>query len=128
MDTQSDEAPFALLEPDTVIVLYDPKTGAVKHVHQEVTQPGGSAPPREKQLERAIALAREHPERANVQFKVMYVAPTTFRELRGEALAVDLKAGILKKRRGSSDGGKGTKKAATKKKSSTGSRKPLRGA
>jgi hypothetical protein len=45
-------------QPDHVIVVYDVPTGAIRHVHQELTLPGGRAPSAAEVRERAVALAR----------------------------------------------------------------------
>jgi hypothetical protein len=113
------EVPFASLEPDTVIVVYDPKTGAVRHVHQEVTLPGGTSPTPENQIERAIAFAREHPGRAKAKLVAMRIAPNAFREFRREAFAIDVKRRIPVKRKDAS--GTPRRKTPLKKTTSTAS-------
>jgi len=49
---------FLLPEPDTVVVVYDRKTGAVRHIHQEINLPGAKAGPAQP-LKRALGLAEE---------------------------------------------------------------------
>ncbi|MGH9813987.1 MAG: hypothetical protein ACRD4T_12710 [Candidatus Acidiferrales bacterium] len=49
---------FLLPEPDTVVVVYDRKTGAVRHVHQEINLPGAKPGPAQP-LKRALELAEE---------------------------------------------------------------------
>jgi hypothetical protein len=44
-------------EPDHVIVVYDERTGQVRHVHQEITLPGGRAAPAGEVMRRAIDMA-----------------------------------------------------------------------
>jgi hypothetical protein len=65
--------------------------------------PGGTALTPEKQMERAIAFARQRPEHVGAKLKAISVAPTALSEFR-EAFAVDLKAGVVVKRTGASDG------------------------
>jgi hypothetical protein len=115
-----DETSFASLAPDTVIVVYDEKTGLVRHVHQELTLRGGMASTREALTVRANAFAHELSGRLSKKLKAMYIAPSTFGELRG-ALAVDLKTGVLIKRKAASDPERS--KNHSKKKSSAGSQK-----
>ena len=91
---KKDDSFFASLEPDTVIVVYDEKTGVVRHLHQELTLPGGTAPTRETLTVRANVFARELPGRASKKLKAMYIEPTECSQLRG-AFAVDLKTGVL---------------------------------
>ena len=45
--------------PDgVVVVIYDRSSGAVRHVHEEVTLPGGTEPTREQIVANALAHAR----------------------------------------------------------------------
>jgi len=53
MDERLIETP----EPDHVIVVYDEGTGHVRHVHQEITLPGGKAAPANEVIQRAIDMA-----------------------------------------------------------------------
>jgi len=53
MDERLIETP----EPDHVIVVYDERTGQVRHIHQEITLPGGEAAPANEVIQRAIEMA-----------------------------------------------------------------------
>jgi hypothetical protein len=110
---------FEPIEADTVIVVYDSKTGAVRHVHQEVTLPGGTVLPPEKQMERAIGLACQHSKNAGAQLRALSVAPAALSQLR-DAFVVDLKAGVLDARAASDGAARKTEKKK-KKKSTSGS-------
>jgi len=44
----------------TAVVVYDRKTGAVRHVHEEVTLPGGKAPTRKEIVANALDHAEAH--------------------------------------------------------------------
>lgn len=50
---------FVLPEPDTVVAVYDRRTGTVLHVHQEINLPGAAKAGPAKSLKRAIELAEE---------------------------------------------------------------------
>jgi hypothetical protein len=54
MDQRLIETP----EPDQVIVVYDERTGQVRHVHQEINLPGGRAAPADEVTKRAIDMAQ----------------------------------------------------------------------
>lgn len=54
MDERMIETP----EPDQVIVVYDERTGQVRHVHQEINLPGGRAAPADDVMKRAIDMAQ----------------------------------------------------------------------
>lgn len=44
-------------EPDHVIVVYDERTGHVRHIHQEITLPGGRQASPDEVMRRAIDMA-----------------------------------------------------------------------
>lgn len=80
-------------EPDVVIAVYDAKTGAIRHVHQEIFLPGSQPPASEEQVRRAIALATEIGGKTTARFAALAIAPADrSRVLRSSVpLKVDLK-------------------------------------
>jgi hypothetical protein len=53
----AERRPTESAEPDHVIVVYDERTGQVRHVHQEITLPGGRPPSVDEVMRRAIDMA-----------------------------------------------------------------------
>src|SRR5262252_6658727 len=53
----SERRPTESPEPDHVIVVYDERTGQVRHIHQEITLPGGHPSSADEVLRRAIDMA-----------------------------------------------------------------------
>jgi hypothetical protein len=65
--------PFESPEPDVVIAVYDAKTGAVRHVHQEIWLPGSAPPAAEQSIQRAIAFAQDMSEQRGVHLAALSV-------------------------------------------------------
>jgi hypothetical protein len=63
--------PVTVPEPDFVTVVYDAKTGAIRHVHQEITLPGAEAGPAGQSTQRAIALAQEMTDRPTARLDAL---------------------------------------------------------
>lgn len=64
--------PFDVLpEPDIVVVIYDADSGAVRHVHQEITLPGAQAGTAEQSAQRAMVLAREMADQPTARLEAL---------------------------------------------------------
>jgi hypothetical protein len=60
-------------EPDIVIVVYDAKTGAVRHVHQEINMPGAAKTAPAQSRQAALDFAREGMEEPNAVLEAVEI-------------------------------------------------------
>jgi hypothetical protein len=68
--------PFTTLpEPDVVIVVYDAKTGAVRHVHQEINLPGAAKSSPAQSRQAALDFARDMAGKPGAALEAVALAP-----------------------------------------------------
>lgn len=70
-------------------VLYDPKTGDIRHVHRVAVLPGAESPTKQQVQERALALAKKLGRDGPARLRVLHVSPESIKP--GSKLRVDLK-------------------------------------
>ncbi len=70
-------------------VVYEPKTGDIRHVHRVVVLPGAEPPIKEEMKERALALAKKLGGDTTLRLEVLHVPPEAFK--RGSKHKVDVK-------------------------------------